>query len=371
MSHPTAEQSEPIPRSKKVVRLLIKLSIFGICVLGVIAIMMMPPKEVEIEESVAPPVNVTVERLDADKEIPDTFTLPAVIEPNRSTTLASEIAGRIQAIHCTKGQFVHAGDILCQLNDDLLVPQKLTAEAQLKRDRLELERMKDLVQKQATAQRDLDDAATRVAISQATLAQISATLDRCQITSPSDGYINDLTIELGEYLDPGVPVAQLVDTNTVKVIIQLPEKDVPFFKLGQTVEIIATLKNAEQEIYTGRITFISETADPQTRATRVEVSLSNSENTFHSGQIVLTRLTRQTFHNAIFIPLLAVIPMESSKAVYIVEDNKAVRKEVQLGAIKGDRVQIVHGLHAGDELIVEGHRFVAPGQSVAIIQEKP
>jgi len=59
--------------------------------------------------------------------------------------------------------------------------------------------------------------------------------------------------------------------------------------------------------------------------------------------------------------------MESGKAVYIVEDNHAVRRDVKLGIIKGNRVQILEGLRPTDQLIVEGHRFAAPGLKVNII----
>ena len=82
------------------------------------------------------------------------------------------------------------------------------------------------------------------------------------------------------------------------------------------------------------------------------------------------RLALLGFLNAIFIPLLAVIPMESGKAVYIVQDDHAVRKDVELGVIKGDRIQILKGLSAGNQLIVEGHRFVSPGLKVAVIPKK-
>jgi membrane fusion protein (multidrug efflux system) len=69
------------------------------------------------------------------------------------------------------------------------------------------------------------------------------------------------------------------------------------------------------------------------------------------------------------IPLLAVIPMENNKAVYVVNSDMAVRREVELGIIKGDRVQITRGLEPGDRLIIDGNRFVAPDQKVNIISE--
>jgi len=70
------------------------------------------------------------------------------------------------------------------------------------------------------------------------------------------------------------------------------------------------------------------------------------------------------------IPLLAVIPMEDSKAVYVVNSSQARRRDVDIGVIKGDKVQIKSGLEPGDKLIIAGRRFVAPGQKVNIVPEK-
>jgi membrane fusion protein (multidrug efflux system) len=68
------------------------------------------------------------------------------------------------------------------------------------------------------------------------------------------------------------------------------------------------------------------------------------------------------------IPLLAVIPMEDSKVVYVVdESSQAQRREVELGLIRGDHIQAIKGLKPGDRLIVSGHRFVAPNQIVNIV----
>ena len=73
------------------------------------------------------------------------------------------------------------------------------------------------------------------------------------------------------------------------------------------------------------------------------------------------------FGRAVLIPLLAVIPMEDSKAVYVVNSTQAKRREVKLGIIRDDQIQIESGLEPGDKLIIAGHRFVAPGQKVNIV----
>lgn len=163
-------------------------------------------------------------------------------------------------------------------------------------------------------------------------------------------------------------MAELVDTDIVKVVVQVPQRDIPFFATGQDAIVFADAKGQETSV-AGTITFVSELADQQTRSTRMEIIVENKHRLLRSGQIVRARLTRQILQDAILIPLLAVIPMEDSKAVYVANSSEAQRREVELGIIKGDRIQVTRGLTPGDRLIIAGHRFVAPGQKVNVVSE--
>lgn len=332
------------------------------------AITKLPGRKRDAPPAAAAPVNVTVITVIAEPNLPDTFELPAVVEPNRIVTVSAEVAGRIERIPLTKGGAVHAGDLLVQLNTDLVQPEFEMAQAQAKRDQLEFDRMTSLVRENAAPRRDLDDAATRLAISKARLEEVRARLIRTRILAPAAGILNDLPVEQGEYVQANTPVAELVDTNTVKVVVEVPERDIEFFSLGQMADVVMDSKGSETSLV-GTITFISALAHPQTRSTRMEITLDNTQQLLHSGQLVRARLTRRILKDAILIPLLAVIPMEDGKAVYVVNSSEAQRREVELGFIKGDRVQVTRGLHAGDSLIVAGHRLVAPGQKVNVVSE--
>ena len=334
------------------------------------AIAKMPASKREAPATEAPPVNVTVETVIAQRELADTFDLPAVVEPNRVVTVSAEVAGRIERIGPEKGDLVRAGDLLVQLNADLLRPQFESAKAQVEYNQIEHDRMANLVKDDATARRDLDNATTQLAISKAQFEEIRARLDRTHIIAPTAGVLNDLLVEEGEYIEPGKHVAEVVETNPVKVAVEVPERDIAFFSVGDEAEVFVNIKGAETR-RAGRITFISELADPQTRSTRMEILLENKERLLRSGQIVRVRLTRQILKDAILIPLLAVIPMEEGMAVYVADSAQAERREVQLGTIKGDRVQVTAGLEPGDKLIVAGHRFVVPGQKVNVVSKLP
>jgi membrane fusion protein (multidrug efflux system) len=352
--------------SRNVVKAIILLA----AVAMLTAIAKMPARKQEAPATEAPPVNVTIETVVAQPELADTFELPAAIEPNRVIDISAEVAGRIERIGPAKGEPVAAGDLLIQLNADLLRPQFESAKAQVEFNQLEYDRMVNLVKDNATARRDLDNATTQLAVSKANLEQIRARLDRTRILAPTAGVLNDLLVEEGEYVDVGKPVAEVVETDPVKAVVEVPERDIAFFSVGDEAEVFVNIKDIERR-NVGRITFISELANSQTRSTRMEILLENKERLLHSGQIVRVRLTRRILKDAILIPLLAVIPMEEGMAVYVVNSGQAERREVKLGAIKGDRVQVIAGLTPGEKLIVAGHRFVAPGQKVNIVSKSP
>jgi len=332
------------------------------------AITKIPTKKRDAPPAEAPPVNVTVMAVIAEPQLADTFDLPAIVEPNRIVTVSAEVAARIERIPQKEGSEVRAGDLLIQLNTDLIRPMFEVAEAQVERDKIEFDRMTNLVKQDATPRRDLENATTQLAISKARLDEVRARLDRTSILAPTAGTLNEILVEEGEYVDVGRAVAEVVDTHTVKVVVEVPERDIAFFAVGQKAEVFLDVKGKEISLV-GTITFISKLAHAQTRSTRLEITLENKEQLLRSGQIVLVRLTRRMLKDAIMVPLLAVIPMEQSKAVYVVNSTQAVRREVELGFIKGDHVQVKSGLEAGDRLIIAGHRFIAPGQKVNVVSE--
>jgi membrane fusion protein (multidrug efflux system) len=304
----------------------------------------------------------------AEPQLADTFDLPAVVEPNQVVKVAAEVAGRVERVPVNEGSIVHAGDLLIQLNADLVRPQFEIAKAQVDRDQIEFDRMTGLFKQNAAPRRDLDNATTQLAISKAQLEEVRARLDRTRILAPIRAVLNNVLVEEGEYVQAGTTVAELVDTDIAKVVVQVPERDIAFFAAGQKAEIFADVKGQEKSLV-GTLTFISELGDQQTHSTRMEITVENKQRLLRSGQIVRARLTRQILQDAILIPLLAVIPMEDSKAVYVANSSEAQRREVELGIIKGDRIQVTRGLTPGDRLIIAGHRFVAPGQKVNVVSE--
>jgi len=312
------------------------------------------------------PVNVHVRTIEVIKSLPDIITLPGAIEPYRLVSVSAEVDGRIEQIHVKEGQPCRQGQLLVGLNTDILQSEFDQARAQAEFDRREYERVWQLVPTGAVTQMELDLARTKLSAGEAYLRLAQARLQRAEISAPISGIIDSVPVEIGEYVQVGGQVAKIVEVDRVKVVVDGPEKDVGLLKLGAEGEILTD--SAGTGSCRGTITYISALADERTRTSRIELTVDNPDHLIRTGQIVRAHLTRRLLTDVIMIPLEAVIPLENGAEVYVVEDGLAQPRHVELGLFKGYDVQVVSGLQQGDRLIVSGHRFVGPGQTVRIVE---
>ena len=351
---------------------------------GIVALM--PDKPAPMPDNGVPPTNVIVQTVRPLPELADTFTLSAIVEPDRVVHLAAEVAGRIERYgqrrrsaswrgreipagkSIEEGEPITQGDPIVYLNTDLLQARFERAQAQFEYDQTEYNRVADLYERGVTSKTEFDDAGATRNVSKAVLDEAARNLERAVIVAPISGILNRLSMEIGEYAEPGQQVAEIVNVDRVKAVVEVSERDIYFLSLGDTAAIFVDA--LEQTKLTGEISYISELADEVARTTRVEITVDNRGRLLRSGQIIRARLTRRVLTDVIMIPLGSVIPLENGRVVYVANDGRAERREVELGLIKGRSVQILSGLAAGDHLIVAGHRYVGPGQPVTVVERQ-
>ncbi|MCW8893129.1 MAG: efflux RND transporter periplasmic adaptor subunit, partial [Deltaproteobacteria bacterium] len=172
-------------------------------------------------------------------------------------------------------------------------------------------------------------------------------------------------IDRGEYVDPGKPLLRLVQIDKLKVIAEVPEKDIRFLSVGQSVEIIlATINSAEPDSLTGKIDFIAFSANPATRTYRTKINIDNPGN-LRPGMIVRARFIRQEMDQVITAPLFAVMDRDGKKLVYVAENGIARMVPVTIGDSIDQRVVIREGLTPGQRLIVKGQQLLVDGVMIS------
>ena len=324
-----------------------------------------------------PPVNVSVVTITALASKADSFDLHAKVEPNRVVHVAAEVDGRIEEVCCEEGTRVKAGansKPIIKLNTDLLTAKFKQAEAQRDLDKQEYKRMVKLRASKTATESELERITEQANASQAALDEAEALLNRTEIHPPIDGILNHRPVEKGDYVQAGTVVAEIVDTDTVKIVAHVPERDIHFLNLGDKAGIIYTYRRQRRTL-DAAITFISKLSHPRSLTTQIEVKIDNSSGEFFSGQIVTLRLKRRELKNVIMIPMDSVIPLpqasgQSKYAAYVAEGGKARRRTglvIDLAFIEGKNVRLVSGLKAGEKLIVAGHRYVGPDQPIRIV----
>jgi len=351
------------------VKRLIPLGVL-VLVAGVMAVVvkLVPPKSPDVPPARSQAVPVEVITIRPVAQLADVFTLPATVEANRVVEVSAEVAGRVERIAIQQGRPVRQGQAIVYLNTDLLKAEFDRARAQAEYDRREYERIEELRERGVATASELDQSRTAAATSQAALDAAKANLQRATIVAPITGVLDNVPVEIGEYVKSGDLVAKIVDIDTVKIVADVPERDVHYLKRGGEAKIVAA--GADALTVTGRITYISEQADMQTRTSRVEITVDNRKRQLRCGRILRASLTRRMLPDAIIIPLAAVIPLESGKAVYVVVDGKAKRRKVTLELMTDWKVRVLEGLKGGDMLIVKGHRYVSPDEPVTIEKDK-
>lgn len=194
---------------------------------------------------------------------------------------------------------------------------------------------------------------------QADIAAVS--LEGNEIKSPIDGILLDKYIEEGNYVNPGQKVVRIGNMSKIEVIVSLTAEELGFVKLGQTVQIEAPggIKT------TGKITKVMAALDPQTKKIDVKIVIPNEDNKFVAGMFADVKFSdAQKDTTGVFVPFKSIIFESDGEYVYIVENNRAVKKAVKLGQISGNQLEIIDGLSLGDEVITYGAKLVEDGDFV-------
>jgi membrane fusion protein (multidrug efflux system) len=300
------------------------------------------------------------------KPLVDHLMVRATIEPWQCVHLSAEVPGRVVFIGKDRGQAVQKGERLFGIDKSTFQAALASAKSGAEYAVLSHSRSEQLFAKKALSRDELDRALADKSAALAAVETAEAELGKTDILSPIDGVLDSRTAEVGEYVGPGAPLGDVVDTSRVKVIASVPEKDVIHVREGEAMQVVIdALGPVPRE---GRVIFVKQVADPKTLTFPVHVALENADGRIRPGMIARVELVRQSLAEAIAVPIFAVVTRahgsEVSYHVFVEEGGVARERANRIGFFDGPRVQVTEGLEAGDRLIVEGQRDLVDGDEV-------
>ena len=334
----------------------------------VVAIALTPPRgEAEVKAERKPvPVQTMTARADG---FTDLLELPGRIEPRMAATLAAEKPGRIVAVEVDRGDRVKAGQVLVRLDRDAWDARLRMAGVELREAVRDLERIGGLKKTGAVSQSDYDAAEARRDRAEASLADAKAQVRQCEVVSPIDGEVTDKLVEAGEHATEGRAVIRVVDVSEVKLVFDLPERAAA--DVGPGRRLTFTAEGVDAAVRTAAVSFVSAEADPRSNTFRVEARLPNPGGVLRAGTIARVRVERPVAPGHVAVPLAAVVPRRGEHVVFVVVDGHAVRRIVTLDRIAGGQAVLSGGIAAGESVVVDGHRGLADGAAVKVVDGSP
>lgn len=300
------------------------------------------------------------------RRVLDKISLPGEVESYENLWVKAEVPGQVVRVLVEEGQIVKKGDILIQLDDRDYRSRLARIEANHKLAKLDYERHVTLVKKKIVAEAKLDEYEARLKDLSAQRREAKLAIGRARIKAPISGRLNEIKAEKGEVLAVGDPVAQILESDRVKVTVGVPESDVAaVFDLQQAEVAIEALGGLR---VTGTKIFLSRKPRTLARLYDLELSIPNPDGFILPGMFARVELVKKTYEEAIAVPLYAVITRGDEHFVFVEENGLAQRRVVKLGVLEGWQVHVQEGLKAGERVIIVGHRLLDSGQAVKVMK---
>jgi cobalt-zinc-cadmium efflux system membrane fusion protein len=306
-----------------------------------------------------------------EKEIQRTFALPAIVEadPSRTVKVLPPVAGRVIDLKVQLGERVVRGQELAVIDSSDLAQAYADGEkarSALKLTKQTLDRVLALEKYSAAAVKDRQQAQNDHAQAQAEFERAQSRLRAIGVSAdpkeevrllslkaPVPGSVIDLQVAKGAFLnDLTAAIMTIANLETIWVTANVSEKDTALVTKGQAVNVVFTAYPTE--VFKGRVLFVSDVLDPDTRRTKVRIAFQNPD----------IRLKPNMFASATFMTPKQILPIVPTTAVVLRNEVDQVFVEVapwtfeahpiEIDFQQGDEAVVARGLEAGERVVVKG-----------------
>lgn len=325
------------------------------------------------------------------RALSETVPVFAEVITARDGNVAGRVAGSVETVAVLAGAQVTTGDLLIELDDELLRIQVAQSEAQLAeaqagietararidRTRIAFERIEALQGGTAFSQGRFDDAQAdfleaealffeaqaREKSAEARLAEARYQLTRSKITAPFSGVVLEVNTIAGAFIQAGTPVVRLLDTGSFEVQANVPARYTPFLAPGQ--EVTALTETGQEIGITLRALLPVEDPASRTRAVLFDAPALSDIGGAAVGQSLTVEVPVGAARDVLSVPKDALVQARGGWTVFVAAEEQAQPRNVELGVPLGDRYEVLSGLAPGDMVVVRGNERLRPGQAIA------
>ena len=352
----------------------------------------------------------------ASEQLPRTVIVTGTLAADEEVAAGFKVGGRVSEITVDLGSPVGKGQILGRLepadfrirveqaeaalrqvraglglpsegSEESVDPEKTAlvreARAVLEEARLNRDRVAQLREKDLVARAEFDVALSRLLVAesryqaaveevrnrQELLAERRSTLSLARqqladsvLHAPIDGAVRERLASVGEYLAAGSPVVRLVRIHPLRLRVAVPERDAAAIRVGQEVRVHPEGDSAE---HAGRVARLSPAIQEQNRTLVVEAEVANRQGRLRPGAFARAEIVVSADRPVVLVPEQAIVTFAGLERVFGVADGLAVEKRIRTGRRIGGRVEVLEGVAAGEQVVVDPGNLTG-GQPVTL-----
>ncbi|MEL6640336.1 MAG: efflux RND transporter periplasmic adaptor subunit [Pseudomonadota bacterium] len=294
------------------------------------------------------------------REVPLVLTAEGQATPDRSANVQAKATAQIEEVFVARGDLVEAGQEIGRLDAETIQAQWAQADATLDQTTNDLLRAETLLERGIGTETQVMQARAAKAAAEAAVTSAEEQLENTIIRAPFAGRLNEMTLDVGEFVNDGDAVAEVLDNDPLTVVIQVPQVAMGRLEKG----MMADVAFITGETRSGTVGFIGSNADSQTRTFRVEIAVPNPDSEMPAGLSARVAIPTGMARGHFISPAILSLAPSGELGIKTVDaDNTVDWQKVEIVRAQTDGIWVT-GLEEQAQIITVGQGFVANGDVV-------
>ncbi|MDH3372801.1 MAG: efflux RND transporter periplasmic adaptor subunit [Gammaproteobacteria bacterium] len=289
----------------------------------------------------------------------------APIEAFAEAEVIAKVSGEVREIFVEEGDDISQGQIMARLDGDRLRLELNQSAANLRKLQRDYDRNVELQEKGLLSSGDFDKIKYDLEALEAAHNLAKLELDYTQIRAPIDGVVSERYVRRGNTISAGEPVFKVTSFDPLVAYLFVPERE--YRNIAQDQFVGIDIDALQGQRFIAAVTRVSPVVDPQTGTFKITIEVSDDQRRIKPGMFGRISIVYDLHENVLQVPRNAILEESTQTSVFVVEDNKAIRKVVQTGYSDKGMVEITSGLTDDDLVVTVGQIGLKDDSAVTII----
>jgi RND family efflux transporter MFP subunit len=299
-----------------------------------------------------------------NQELSREIELVGTINANNDVAVVSESTGRVINVYAKIGDYKTAGSVLFQLDDELKESAYKTAEVNYEKSKKDFERFETLYKNKSVTDAQYEGARLAYLSAESQYVAAKRQYEDTKIKAPISGVVTARNVDVGNFVNSGTVVSNIVDISKLKLRLNVAERDAFALKTGDKVDITTDIYPGV--VFDGRIESISVKGD-EAHTYPVEISLPNSKNhPLKAGMFGKVSFKSTAKGESMVIPREALTGSVKDAKVFVVSNGIANLRNIVVGSTSDNMIEVLDGLNQGDQVVVNGQNNLKNNDRVIV-----